>query len=399
MLSYKKDFPIFQENPNLIFLDSAASSQKPFSVIQWVSDFTSKYYANIHRGVYSISEKSEEIYEKSKNLLSKFLNCKAREIFYTYNATYGLSILAQSLVNWKIITRWDKVLLWIREHHANVVSWQILAKNFWFEIEFINIDHNYEIDRDDFSSKYDKTVKVVSLWQVSNVTGKIYDMKKVKSLLRDDTFFMIDGSQSFPNMEIDVQDIWCDAFILTGHKMMAYTGIGAVYLKKDRVKKLNPMIAWGWTIKDVWVEWHTLVSSIEKFEAWTPNIIGAASLLYALEYIQSIWWIKEIQKHEEYLVQEFLAWFKKLENKVKLIWPKTTDRIAVFSFFIPTLDNFNNVWELFAEKNIAIRCGGHCAYPLHKDLKVPWTCRASAYLYNDKDDTDNFFEALKEISS
>ena len=397
MKSYKNDFPIFQENPNLVFLDSAASSQKPFSVIHWVSDFTSKYYANIHRWMYSISEKSEEIYEKSKNLLSQFINCKQSEIFYTYNATYGISILAQSLVNSKILTKWDKVLLWIREHHANVVTRQILAENMWFDIEFINIDANYEIDRDDFSNKYDKTVKVVSLWHVSNVTGKIYDMKKVKSLLRDDTFFMIDGSQSFPNMMIDVQDIWCDAFVLTGHKVMAYTGIGAVYVKKDWMKKLSPMIAWGWTIKDVGVEWHNLVSTIEKFEAWTPNIIGAASLLYALEYIQSIWGMKVIQKHEEYLVQEFLTWFKKLENNVKLIWPKTTDRIAVFSFFIPSLDNFNTVGEMFAAKDIAVRCGGHCAYPLHKDLKVPWTCRASGYLYNDQEDIDNFFEVLRTI--
>lgn len=397
MMSYKKDFPIFQENPDLVFLDSAASSQKPFSVIQWVSDFTSKYYANIHRGVYTISEKSEEIYEKSKEVLSNFLNCKSRELFYTYNSTYWISILAQSLVNSKILQRGDKILLGIREHHSNVVTRQLLAKNIGFTIEFISIDDNYEIDRDDFDKKYNENVKVVSLWQVSNVTGKIYKMKAIKSKLRDETFFMVDWSQSFPNMEIDVQDIWCDAFVLTGHKVMAYTGIGAVYLKKDRVKKLNPMLAWWGTIKDVWIEWYSLVSSIEKFEAWTPNIIWAASLLYALEYIQSIWGMQVIQKHEEYLVQKFLAWFKKLENKVNLIWPKTSDRVAVFSFFIPSLANFNTVGELFAEKNVAIRCGGHCAYPLHKDLKVPWTCRASAYLYNDQEDIDNFFDRLKDL--
>lgn len=397
MISYKKDFPIFQQNPWLIFLDSAASSQKPKKVIEGVSDFVSKYYANIHRGVYAISEKSEEIYEKSKNILSQFLNCKQSEIFYTYNATYGISILAQSLVNSKILQKGDKILLWIREHHANVVTRQILAENVWFDIEFINIDKNYEIDWNDFSSKYDNTVKVVSLWHVSNVTGKIYDIKKIKSLLKDDIFFMIDGSQSFPNMKIDVQDIWCDAFVLTGHKVMAYTGIGAVYLKQKRTKQLSPMIAGWWTIKDVWVEWHTLVSTIEKFEAGTPNIIWAASLLYALEYVQSIWGMEVIQTHEEYLVQEFLAWFKTLEKNIDLIWPKTTDRIAVFSFFIPSLDNFNTVGEIFAEKNIAVRCGGHCAYPLHKDLKVPWTCRVSGYLYNDKGDINNFFDVLNNI--
>ena len=397
---YKKDFPIFQNNPDLVFLDTGASSQKPQYVIDGVSEFISNSYANIHRWSYDISEKSEEYYDKSKELVWEFLNCKASEVIYTYNSTYGFNLIAQSLTNSNILQKWDTVLLWIWEHHANVLPRQVLAKQIGFDIQFIQIDDNYEIDREDFQKKCENpNLKIVSIWHVSNVTGKIYDIKKIKSYLRDDIFFMIDWSQSFPNFKIDVQDLWCDCFIFTWHKVMAYTGIWVVYLKKDWIKNLNPMISGGGAIKDVDISWYSLPRNSSKFEAGTPNIIWAVSLLKSLEYIKSIGWIETIRKHEQELVDYTLAKFEELSDKVKLIWPKTKDRVAVFSFFIPDHSNFNMIWEQFAEHNVAIRCGGHCAYPLHKNIDIPGTCRASAYLYNDKEDIDKFFEVLKQVVS
>ncbi len=401
--TYKQDFPIFKNNSDLVFLDTWASSQKPQYVIDWVSEFTENSYANIHRWAYDLSEQSEELYDKSKSLLGEFLNCKASEIIYTYNSTYGFNLIAQSLVNSKILKKWDTVLLWIREHHANIVPRQIRAEKTWFNIKFIDILDDYTIDREDFDQKYDETVSVVSLWHVSNVTGQIYDMKAVKNKLRDNTFFMVDGSQSFPNFAVDMEDLWCDCFIITGHKAMSYTGIWAVYLRKEYIKKLNPMISGGWAIKDVDTQWYSLPTTSSKFEAWTPNIIWAVSLLKALEYIQSIWWMQTIWEHEQDLVNYALPKFAELSDKVKLTWSNNINidwnkkRIAVFSFYIPEHKNFNNIWELFAEQNIAIRCGGHCAYPLHKSLKIPGTCRASAYIYNDKSDIDKFFQVLKSI--
>lgn len=396
-MNYKKDFPIFQNNPGLVFLDTGASSQKPQYVIDGVSDFTSNYYANIHRGSYDLSEKSEEYYEKSKELVWEFINCKDSEIIYTHNSTYVFNLIAQSLIHSKILKKGDSILLWIREHHANVVPRQILAEEHGLNIRFVEMDENYEIDRKDFEKKYDKSVKVVSMWHVSNVTWKIYDMKKVKSKISDDTFFIIDWSQSFPNFKIDVQDLWCDCFIFTWHKAMSYTGLWVVYLRRDWIKNLNPMISGGGAIKDVDISWYSLPNNLTKFEAGTPNIIWAVSLLKALEYIKSIGWIETIRKHEQELVNYALPKFEELSDKVKLIWPKTKDRVAVFSFFIPDHPNFNIIWEQFAEHNIAIRCGGHCAYPLHKNIEIPGTCRASAYLYNDKEDLDKFFEVLKQI--
>lgn len=394
---FKKDFPIFANNPWLVFLDNGASTQKPQYVIDGVSEFVASSYANIHRWLYALSEKSEEVYHHSKELVGELLNCKASEIIYTYNSTYAINLLAQSLVISDIIKRGDTVLLWIREHHANVLPWQILAEKNGFTVDFFNITDDYEIDRDDFEKKYTDKVSVVSVWHVSNVTGKIYDVKKIKSKLREDTFFLIDGSQSVPNFPVDVQDIGCDALAFTGHKMMAYTGIGVLYLKKERIKKLVPLIRGGGTIEDVGTEWHTLIGNVDKFEAGTPNIIGAASLLKALEYITSIWGMKAVREHEQQLVQLCLAGFKKHQDKIEILWPLTMDRIAAFSFSIINNSNFNNVGETFAAANIAIRCGGHCAYPLHKRFEKSWTCRMSCYIYNDEKDIDAFFEVLATL--
>jgi len=377
--NYRDDFPIFKNNPELIFLDSWASSQKPKYVIDWVSEFTANDYANIHRWDYLLSEKSEDLYFQSKQLVSEFINCKSSEIIYTYNSTYAFNMLVQSLVNSNMLKSGDTVLLWIREHHANIVPWQILAEKIWFNIKFINLLEDYSIDREDFDHKYDETVSVVSIWHVSNVTWQIYDVQKIKSKLRNDTFFVVDWSQSFPHMPIDIEDIWCDCFIFTAHKVMAYTGLGAMFLSRKHIKTLQPMISGWWAIKDVDVNWFSLPTTLEKFEAGTPNIIWAVSLLKALEYIESIWWMEAIWEHEQeitkYTLQKFIDIEQKYKNKFKLIWSNNLkNRIAVFSFYLPENKNFNKVWEIFAEKNIAIRCGWHCAHPLHKELAIPGTC-------------------------
>ena len=394
----KKDFPIFKNNPGLIFLDNAASTQKPQYVIDGVSEFVASSYANIHRGLYPLSERSEEAYHHSKELVAELLNCKASEIIYSYNSTYWINLIAQSLVVTDILNAWDTVLLWIREHHANILPWQILAQRKWFTIEFFDIDEQYEIDWKDFDKKYTDKVKVVSVAHVSNVTGKIYDVKKIKSKLRDDTFFLVDGSQSVPNFPVDVQDIGCDCLVFTGHKMLAYTWIWIIYLKKERIKKLVPIIRGWWTIEDVSTENHSLLTTAEKFEAGTPNIIGAVSLLKALEYIKSIGGMKKIREHEQKLVKICLDGFKKFDKKLEILWPMNTDRIAVFSFVLANTTNFNSIGETFAEQNIAIRCGGHCAYPLHKRFQKSGTCRMSAYIYNDEADIAEFFDILAKIA-
>lgn len=402
--NYKKDFPIFENNPWLVFLDSGASSQKPAYVIDRTSEFTAKHYANIHRGNYQLSEQSEEVYHSSKKKLAQFLNASANEFFYAYNASYAINSIAQALCNSEKLKKGDKILLGIRDHHANITSRQSLAKIFWFTIDFIQIKSDFTLDRDDFVNKYDETVKVVACSQVSNVTGQIYDVEKLATLMRDkyweSTFFLVDWSQSFPHFAIDVKKIDCDAFVATGHKVMADTGLGFAWMKKHYIKTLQPLMSWGGTVKDVSIDWFSSFTTVDKREIGTPNIIGAASLLYALEYIENIWGIEKIWEHDQKIVKKVLAELKKIPSDTfNLIgsWD-ATKRIGNFSFLLANHSNFNELWEHFASKNIAVRCGGHCAYPLHKNLKIGGTCRASFYLYNDESDIEKFIAVLKNLS-
>lgn len=206
-------------------------------------------------------------------------------------------------------------------------------------------------------------------------------------------------------MQVDMQEIWCDALVFTGHKIMALTGIGVLALKNERIKELTPLIVWGWTIKDVSVDAFSLQRGFEKFEAWTPNIVWAVSLEYALKFIASLTpegtlkaGIQAISDHENQLTQFALSQFSQLREKVELIGPRQAEkRVALFSFLLKEQSNFNQIWEFFAEKEICIRCGGHCAYPLHKRLGLGGTCRMSAYLSNDQADLEKFFERLREL--
>ncbi len=401
---FKSEFPLLVNHPEIIYLDNAATTQKPAMVINGVADFLRHDYANIHRGLYSLSEASELRFHQSKKLVAELINASEKEIIYTANATASFNLLAQSLVHSEVLKAGDVVLVGIWEHHANSLPWMSLAKRFGFEVRFFNLDEHFAIDFEDFQQKYTKEVKVVACGQVSNVTGGIYDVKKIWSLLREDTFFVVDASQSVPNMLLDMQDIGCDALIFTGHKIMAYTGIGVLALKHERIKKLQPLSVGGGTIKDVSCEGFELQSNNEKFEAWTPDIIGAVSLGYALEFIKTLGqekdlksWMQTIAHHEKQLAEYALKRFQALSDKVQLIGPQHEQRVALFSFLLKDQPNFNQIWEYFAEKNICIRCGGHCAYPLHKHFKVWGTCRMSAYLYNDFADLDRFFDILEEL--
>ncbi len=414
MKTYKSDFPIFANNPWLVFLDSGASAQKPSYVIEKTSEFTAQNYANIHRGSYQLSEQSEEIYHKSKSKLASFLSTKnqsadASEIFYSYNATYAINIIAQALCNSQKLGEWDTVLLGIWDHHANITSRQSLAKIFKFQIKFIPIKEDYTLDWEDFAEKYDETVKVVACSQVSNVTGQMYEVEKIWKIIQEKnskktqkeekTFFLVDGSQSFPHFAIDVENIWCDAFVGTGHKVMAYTGIGFAWMKKQYIKELQPLMSGGGTVKDVNVDWFSSFKNTDKREMGTPNIIGAASLLYALEYIENIWGIDKIWEHDQKIVKLMLEKLVELPaEQFQLIGSQDVEkRIGNFSFLLDSQPNFNALWETFAKYNIAVRCGGHCAYPLHKSLQIGWTCRASFYLYNDEEDVEKFINTLKTI--
>lgn len=398
-MNFKKDFPLLTNN-DLTYLDSAATSQKPAYVIDGVKKFLESWYANIHRGDYALSQQSEDLYHASKEAYANLINASADEIIYTYNATYAFNILVQALVLSGKLPQGSKILLWIAEHHANIVPRQIASKFGWIEIEWINIDENYDIDMNDFKKKYTDNVKVVSLSAASNVTGKIYDLSAISSLLRDDTLFIVDASQALPHFAINVASLACDALIATGHKMMAETGIGMLYMTKALCKELTPAIGWGGSIEDVSTTGHSLRQSVEKFEPGTPNIIGAVSLLKAIEYMHSIGGYETMMKYEHELISHTLSHFERLGDKVTLIGPRTAeDRIGVFSFLVPTFPNHIQLGEKLAAAWFCVRTGAHCTHPFFQQIEEKGSCRMSLSIYNTKEEIGRFFSVLEEIIS
>lgn len=396
MLDFKKDFPIFIKHPWLVYLDNASTTHKPTFVVDAVSDFVSQQYANIHRGNYDLSYEAESVYIDSKKAVAKLLWCQFSEIAYHYNATACSNMIAQSLCYSGKVWRWDTVVLWIRDHHATVVVWQKLQKHFGFTIRYIPIDpQTYAIDRDAFSWLLDATVKVVACSHVSNVTWSIYDMKKIRAFIGSDVFFIVDGSQSVPNFGVDVKDIWCDCLFWTAHKMLAYTWLGVMYLSNKHIESLDPLCVGGGVIDDVTTQWHGLVHGIEKFEAGTPNVIGAASLLAALRYIDWIGGYGTLHGIEQANIVYVLTKIATLPSSIRLIGLDSSDaRIGVFSF--ATDENAIDVADRLADANICVRVGGHCAHPLLYHLKEQQLLRMSCYLYTTKEDIDRFFSVLMQ---
>ncbi len=397
MIDFKKNFPIFTAHPELVFLDNASTTHKPQHVIDAVSQFVSNDYSNIHRGSYGLAVRSEEIYHKSKVQIGKLVNCSADEIIYSYNATASANLLAQSLCLSGVLGEWDEVLLGIRDHHANIVPWQQLQKVFKFSIQFIGIRSDYSIDWDDFVAKYTSKTKVVACSYVSNVTGQIYDIQTLSSMLRDDTFFAIDASQAVPHFAVDVQEIGCDALYFTAHKFFAYTGLGVMYLAKDHIRSLEPLISGGGSIADVTVDGSQLLRTVEKFEPGTPNIVSAVSMGAALEYLDWIGGYRTLHEVQAPLIAALCQWFHDLWDKITLIWsPDNTNRIGVFSFAVPG-KNALDVADVLADKQICVRAGGHCAHPLLYHIDQKSLIRVSVSLYNDLTDIERFFAALREI--
>lgn len=397
MKSYKQDFPLFVENPWLLYLDSAASAQKPSYVIDKMASFLQTSYANIHRGSYWLSEKTESVYYASKEKYASFVWFASDEIIYTYNATYAYNLLAQTLWYSSILQAGDVVLVDIAEHHANLVPWQMLSQRHGIIVERIDLDATFDYDIEDFKKKYTDRVKVVSLSAASNVTGKIYNLDRIAALLRNDTFFIVDGSQTVPH--ISVASYACrsriDALIATGHKLMADTGIGMIAMKKEQIKTLQPARWGGGMIEDVTKDGHTLTSWWEKFEPGTPHIVGAASLLYALEYIESIGGYEAIQQYEKHLVEYALERIQKNDN-IDLFGQTTSEnRLGIFAFRLKTQPTSRKVGEHLAEHNIAIRCWWHCVHPLFQSYWWKGACRLSTYIYTDLADLEKTFDILE----
>lgn len=396
-MSIRDDFPIFKNNPELIYFDSTATTQKPKQVIDAMKNYIETSNSSVHRWSYDISIKSEEIYLESKKIVAKHIGWVDRkEIIYTYNSTYAINLIVSSMKKSNFFKAWDKVLLSIAEHHANILPWLILKEEIWIEIDYIELGDDYDLDLDDFNKKYDEKVKVISFSQVSNVLGKRFNLEEIGRLKREDTIFIVDWSQSVPHFEVNVKDLNCDFLFFTGHKIFADTWIGVFWGKSGILNKMTPAFSWGGAIWEVTCQSYTNAPIPNKFEPGTPHMIWAVSLLNAFLYIENIWWYKKMEEIEKELVEYFLENFKEQKN-LKMIWSTNpSNRMSVFTFVIDGHHSMD-VSEILADNWIAVRVGKHCAHPLLAKFWETSTIRVSLSIYNTKEEIKKLFMILSSF--
>ena len=407
MLDAKKirdDFPILKNNPNLIYFDNSASTQKPKQVIEKIKEVYEKYYANIHRGVYGLSVKSSELYEDSHKEVANFINAKDwREIVFTKNTTEAINLIAYSFAL-NNLKEDDKIVLSIMEHHSNLVPWQFVSKKTGATLEYIGLTKDYRLDLNDAEKKIDEKTKIVAITNMSNVLGTINEVEEIIKIAHEKgAIVVVDGAQSVPHMKTDVRKIDADFLAFSAHKMLGPSGIGVLYGKKELLEKMDPFLYGGDMISDVDFNeayWNELPW---KFEAGTPNICDGIAFMEAIKYLKNLG-MENVETYERSLVEFFLKRFNEIRDKfgdkIELIGPNDTkNRGAVFSLFFKDLHP-HFVAKALDLKNIAVRSGYHCAHPLMKYLKIfekGGTVRASLYIYNTKEEIERFFEEIENI--
>lgn len=397
-MSIKSLFPIFKNNPGLVYLDNSATTQKPQVVLDSLLDFYAKFNANVHRGLYPLSEKSTEMYEEVRKKIAGFINAEPEEIIFTSGTTDSLNLVAQSLVDSKIINPSSKILTTELEHHSNILPWQKIVPGNLTYIPF-NLEENslYKVQEQENVFKNNE-YSLVTAALVSNVTGGILNFKDLFEKTKKTNpkvITVLDCAQAAAHFKIDVKKLNVDFIALSGHKMFGPTGVGVLYGKKEILEKLEPYRRGGGMINVVNKQSATWADLPEKFEAGTPPIAEAVALGTAVEFIESIGF-NELIKHEESL-RSYL--FNKLKEipEIKIFHPALSqEAVGVISFYIPQIHP-HDVASYLGENNVCIRAGHHCTQILHTQvLKVPATCRVSLSIYNSHEDVDRFIEKLKE---
>ena len=392
--NFKKDFPIF-ENKDIAYLDSGATTQKPTSVLEAIEKLYKNENANPHRGAYGLSIEATEIYENTRDKIAKFINAKHREeIIFSKNASESLNLIAYSygLDNLK---KDDEIVLSIMEHHSNLVPWQMVAKKTESKLNYMYINDNFEISDEEIETKITDKTKIVGITHVSNVLGTINNIEKIiKYAHKKGAIVVVDGSQSIPHMEIDVQKLDADFFVFSGHKMLAPLGIGILYGKREILNKMNPFLMGGDMIEYVYEQETTFAPLPNKFEAGTQNVEGVIGLGAAIDYIKNIGYnkIQEIEKEVTSYARQELS---KLEYLTLYLTPNEEKHSSVISFNIKGVHP-HDVASILDSENVCVRSGNHCAQPLLRSMGIDSTCRASFYIYNTKEDVDKLVIALNK---
>lgn len=392
----KKDFPVLNQIVNdepLVYLDNAATTQKPLKVLAAIKDYYENDNANVHRGVHTLAERATEKYEAAREKVRQFINAKStKEVLFTRGTTTSINWVAQFAG--QILKAGDEIVISIMEHHSNIVPWQEVAKKTGAILKFVYLKDG-QLDMDDLRKKITNQTKFVSIAHVSNVLGTINPVKEITKITHEHGAYMVvDGAQSTSHMAIDLQKMDVDFFAFSGHKMMGPTGIGVLYGKEELLNQFEPVEFGGEMIDFVYESHSTWTELPWKFEAGTPNIAGAIALGAAIDYIQELG-IDQIHQHEIELIDYLMPKLQEIEG-LKIYGPKdNVKRGGLIAFNIEGLHPHDVATALDME-GVAVRAGHHCAQPLLNYLETPATARASFYLYNTKADCDKLVEALKK---
>ena len=397
---YLQDFPILQTKMNgrpIVYLDNGATTQKPEAVIKAVADYCTYCNANPHRGAYELSVKATDIYETARVRTQQFIGAvRPEEIIFTKNATEALNLVAYSYGRANI-REGDEIVITISEHHSNIVPWQFVAKARGAVLKYIYLEEDGNLSAADIASKITEKTKIVAVTHVSNVLGLVNDVRAIADRAHAvGAVIIVDGSQSVPHIEVNVQAMDADFFAFSGHKMLSPMGIGVLYGKYDILDAMPPFLFGGDMIEYVGEQETTYAELPAKFEAGTQNVSGASGLIAAIDYLEKVGFDR-IEAIERDLISYALPKLRELPF-VELYGcdSKRDNKTGIITFNVKDIHP-HDVASILDSYGVAIRAGHHCAQPLMRYLGQNATCRASFYLYNTHEDVDQFIDALKKV--
>lgn len=395
----RSDFPILTREVRpgikLVYLDSTATSQKPLAVIKAMDDFLSNSYANIHRGIHTLAEESTQLYEEARLKISKFIGSpNARQVIFTRNATESINLVVNTWGRANL-KKDDLVILTEMEHHSNLVPWQILAQQIGVRLEFIPVTPDGLLDLDQYRELLKQGPKIVSFTQMSNVLGTINPAEEIIQMAHaHGAITMIDGAQSVPHFEVNVNDLDADFMAFSAHKMCGPSGIGILYGKKELLEKMPVFLGGGDMIKRVHLRSFSANEIPYKFEAGTPAIAEAIGFGAAIDYLSKVG-MDAIAAHEQDIIEYTLERFEEIPD-TQVIGPDAKHKGGVASFYMKDIHP-HDISQILDRYGIAIRAGHHCAMPLHEKFNLHATARASFYLYNTFDEVDRLVEGIYKV--
>ncbi len=390
----RKDFPILSEKINnhpLVFLDNAASTQKPLSVIQTMTTLYSREYANVHRGAYTLSARSTDAYEMARVKIAAFIHAPGhKNIIFTKNASESINLVARAWGE-RFLKKGDEILVTEMEHHSNLIPWQIVAGQKGATLRWLPVREDGTLEWTAFEKFLSPRTQLVAVTHVSNVLGTVNPVEKIVALAHEvGARVLVDGAQSTPHFPVDVQAMDCDFYAFSGHKMLGPTGIGVLYGKEEVLEEMPPFLGGGDMISEVWMDHATFNELPVKFEAGTPPFVEAIGLGAAVDYLQALG-MEAVWQHEKKLTAYALRALKTVPDL--RIFGSAPNRAGVISFSLADIHP-HDVATFLDQEGIAIRTGHHCAQPLMRRFHVPGTARASFYIYNTQEEVDKLVEAL-----